>query len=157
MKKLMTVVLLAIPAGAQAAWMHSGMREGMRFGPPAAGLHFAVALYALLAALGYWVLQHAAKETAASVRRAGKTVAWLLLVTGVCGLLCGVAAHVKRNSCCHKCAVQAAGGQEEQELQAGGGGKAEWHEAKEAGAAGGPAQQTIKVQVKTEKPAPVKK
>lgn len=131
MKKLLITLLVALPAGAQAMGMHGGMR----YGQPQIGLHFAAALYALMAALGYWILQHAAGQTAKSVRGAGKTVAWFLIVFGLLGLLCGVNAHVRRYTC-------------------GSGG---WHEARGA-EAGGPADpNALQVQVKVEKPAPAKK
>lgn len=99
MKKLAILIVLAAPAAAQAMGMH-----GMRFygSHSTAGMHLAGALYALMAALGYWVLHHAAreKETAAYVKRAGQGVGWVLIVVGLLGLLCAVTSHVKQNSCC---------------------------------------------------------
>ena len=99
MKKILAVLLVSLPAGAQAMGMHGNMRGY----PPAAGVHLAVGLYALLAALGYWVLQHAAKEAANYAKRAGQVVGWTLIVAGLAGLLCGVAAHARMAGGCHKC------------------------------------------------------
>ncbi len=92
MKTLITMLLLTAPAAASAMGMHGGMRPGCA---PALGLHLAVALYALLAALGYWLLQHSAKESANYVKRAGQTLGWALLVIGLLGVLCGVTNHAK--------------------------------------------------------------
>lgn len=100
MKKILAVLLLSLPAGAQAM----GMRGMMRGGAPEAGVHLAIGLYAVLAALGYWVLQHAAKETANYAKRAGQLVGWALIAAGLAGLLCGVAAHARMAGCCrNKC------------------------------------------------------
>lgn len=149
MKKLLIVLLLGAPAAAHAMGAH-----GMRMcGQSSVGTHFAAALYALMAALGYWVLQHAAKETADYVKRAGQGVGWLLLVMGLLGLLCGVTSHVKKYACC-----------------GGGGGDTGWHEAGAASAGGGPnptwnmkveeneggkpGERIIKVQLKSDKDAP---
>lgn len=98
MKKTLTVLLLSLPAGVQAMGMHGNMGGCA----PAASGHLAVGLYALLAALGYWVLQHAAKETAKYSKRAGQLVGWVLIASGLAGLLCGVAAHAKMAGG-HKC------------------------------------------------------
>lgn len=105
MKKLAIIALLAaLPAAAHAMGMGYGMHGGMR-PPHPMGLHLALALYALMAALGYWVLRHAAAETVKSVRVAGKTVAWFLLVFGLAGMLCALGSHVRRNcDCGKKCA-----------------------------------------------------
>lgn len=102
MKKILAILLVSLPAGAQAMGMHGNMRGC----PPAAGMHLAVGLYAVLAALGYWVLQHAAKETANYAKRAGQLVGWVLIVAGLAGLLCGVAAHARMAGGCHKCGGQ---------------------------------------------------
>lgn len=101
MKKLILLTLLAaLPAGAQAMGMdcmHGGMRP-----PHPMGLHLAIMLYAVMAALGFWVLQRAAKETESCVRRPGKTVAWFLMLFGLLGMLCALASHVKKNCACSK-------------------------------------------------------
>jgi len=99
MKKILAVLLVSLPAGAQAMGMHGNMHGSQ----PAAGVHLAVGLYAVLAALGYWVLQHAAKETANYAKRAGQLVGWVLIVSGLAGMLCGVAAHARMAGGCHKC------------------------------------------------------
>ena len=94
MKILIAMLLVAAPAAAQAM----GMRGGN--GCHGAGIHLAVGLYALLAALGYWVLQHSAKETAGYIKRTGQALGWALIVTGLLGVLCGVVSHAK--SICNK-------------------------------------------------------
>ncbi len=99
MRKILTTLLVSLPAGAQAM----GMNDNMRGYEPAVGMHLAVGLYALLAALGYWVLQHAAKETFNYSKRAGQLVGWVLIAAGLAGLLCGVAAHARMNSGCRRC------------------------------------------------------
>jgi len=91
MKILIAVLLVAAPAAAQAMGMHGGM-QGCCSG---AGAHLAVGLYALLAALGYWVLQHSAKEIANYVTRTGQALGWALIVIGLLGILCGVVNHAK--------------------------------------------------------------
>ena len=91
MKILITMLLMAAPAAAQAMGMHGGMRGG----GPGVGIHLAVGLYALLAALGYWVLQHSAKEAANYVKKAGQTLGWAFIVIGLLGVLCGVASHAR--------------------------------------------------------------
>lgn len=106
MKTLMTMLLISLPAAAQAA----GMRHGM--GQAAIGMHLASVLYAALAALGYWVLQHASKETAAYVKKTGMLVGILIIVVGLLGVLCGVGSHVKRQaSCCPDRAAMAQDGE----------------------------------------------
>ncbi|OGR78563.1 MAG: hypothetical protein A2X32_04740 [Elusimicrobia bacterium GWC2_64_44] len=136
MKKLTILALLAaLPAGAHAMGMgggwHGGMYGGMR-PPHPMGLHLALMLYALMAALGYWVLRHAAAETEKSVRVAGKTVAWFLLVFGLAGMLCALGSHIKSNCGCNK--------------------KCGWQEAQGAEASGPAAPAAVNVQVKVEKP-----
>ena len=122
MKKALIAVLLLLPAGAQGMWdHHTGAYWGAMRPPSPLGLHLAVALYALLAALGYWVLQHAARESAASVRRPGKTVGWTLIVTGLLGLLCGLAGHVRAHARCQGQDVRP---------------DSEWHDAQGAAASG---------------------
>lgn len=96
MKILIAVLLVAAPAAAQAMGMHGGM-HGCGSG---AGTHLAVGLYALLAALGYWVLQHSAKETADYVKKTGQALGWALIVIGLLGVLCGVFSHAR--SMCRK-------------------------------------------------------
>ncbi|PIU18022.1 MAG: hypothetical protein COT18_11345 [Elusimicrobia bacterium CG08_land_8_20_14_0_20_59_10] len=105
MKILMTMLLVSLPAAAQAA----GMRHGM--GQAAVGVHLASVLYAALAALGYWVLQHASKEAAGLVKKTGMLVGTLIIVIGLLGVLCGVGSHIKRQtSCCSDQAAMSQGG-----------------------------------------------
>lgn len=91
MKALLALILVGLPAGAQAM----GMRGGMGGYPHGGGAHGAVALYALLAALGYWVLQHAGKQEEKCIKRTGATVATVLIIVGLLGVLCGVGNHIK--------------------------------------------------------------
>lgn len=53
-----------------------------------------IVLFALLAAVGYWVLQHAAKEKEAEVyiKRTGQVVGWALLLISLLGVAFSVAA-----------------------------------------------------------------
>lgn len=69
---------------------------------PACGAFAPILICGVLAALGYWVLQHAAKETGSLVKRTGIAVGMTLVVIGLLGLLCGVGAHARKsmpNSC----------------------------------------------------------
>jgi len=105
MKALFALILVALPAGAQAMGMHGAMRGGCSGG----GAHAAVALYALLAALGYWVLQHAGKETQNYIKRTGVALGMTLVIISLLGMLCGVGSHVKsgmKQSC--KCQMTTA-------------------------------------------------
>ena len=94
MKILIAMLVASLPAAAQACGM--GMPGGEQCG--GAGIHAATALYAVLAILGYWVLQHAAKETLKYVKRAGTIVGMTLVVIGLLGFLCGVRSHIKRST-----------------------------------------------------------
>ena len=94
MKILTGILAMAAPASAQAMGMHGAMaRDG------GMTMHLAVVLYAVLTALGYWVLQHAAKETANCVKRAGGLVGWALIVIGLLGVICGVVHHAGAGLC----------------------------------------------------------
>ena|GEM_PF-5513146 len=66
-------------------------------------MHAAVLLYSLVAALGYWVMQHAAKETANCVKRTGSVLGTVLVVIGLLGVLCGAASHVRKSLCKKSC------------------------------------------------------
>lgn len=94
MKILIAMLVASLPAAAQACGM--GTPGGEQCGN--AGVHAATALYAVLAILGYWVLQHAAKETAKYVKRAGTIAGMTLVVIGLLGFLCGVRSHIKRST-----------------------------------------------------------
>ncbi|MBI4801561.1 MAG: hypothetical protein HY796_03455 [Elusimicrobia bacterium] len=91
MKRLTAVFLMSLPASAHAM----SMRGGAGNCDSAIGGLMAAALYAAVAALGYWTLQHADKEAHNCVRRTGMTVGGLLVVVGLLGFLCGVAGHVR--------------------------------------------------------------
>ena len=91
MKILIALLLVSVPAAAQACGMSGGCGCcGGSWG------HAAAVLYALLAALGYWVLQHAGKETTNLVKKTGTVVGMTLVVIGLLGLLCGVGSHIAR-------------------------------------------------------------
>lgn len=100
MKILITLFFVSLPVAAQACGLTGGSQAGC--GQGGCG-HAATAIYAVLAALGYWVMQHAAKETANCVKRTGSVVGTTLVIIGLLGLLCGVGSHVKnaiaRSSC----------------------------------------------------------
>ena len=117
MKWFITALLVALPAAAQAMGMHGG--EG-RAGAAPIGMHLVTVLYAGVAALGYWVLQHADKDTRGLVKKTGQVVAWTLIVLGLLGFLCGVGAHVAgaAKKCGGKCPSEMMAGE-----QAGGGGQ----------------------------------
>jgi hypothetical protein len=121
MKLFIAVLLVAVPVAAQAMGMH-GRGGGMGGGGSQLGLHAATFLYALVAALGYWVLQHADKDTRGLVRKTGQVVAWVLIVLGLMGLLCGIGAHVVKSAA--KCGGRCPSGMMEggQGMQGGGGG-----------------------------------
>lgn len=91
MKILIAVLLVSLAVAAQAGGMYGG---GQLHG---GGGHAASALYAALAALGYWVLQHAAKETAGFVKRTGVVLGMTLVIIGLLGVLCGVGSHIGKN------------------------------------------------------------
>jgi hypothetical protein len=110
MKTLIALFLVSLPAAAQACGMAGKMGAGMgggMMGPMAGhgGGHAATVLYAVLAALGYWVLQHAAKETANYVKKTGAILGMALVVIGLLGFLCGVGSHI-RNSMPRSCTGQ---------------------------------------------------
>ncbi|HBA60560.1 MAG TPA: hypothetical protein DCZ92_07035 [Elusimicrobia bacterium] len=100
MKILITMLLVSLPAAAQAGGMYGGGHKAMM------GMHFATLLYAVIAALGYWVLQHSAKETAAFVKRTGIGLGMFLVVVGMLGVLCGVGSHVKKQAPCCPVSVE---------------------------------------------------
>jgi len=97
MKTLIALFLVSIPAAAQACGMAGGMGCGMgQMGGQCAG-HGATVLYAVLAVLGYWVLQHAAKEAANYVKKTGAVLGMSLVVLGLLGFLCGVVNHARKS------------------------------------------------------------
>jgi hypothetical protein len=102
MKLFITALLVALPAAAQAIGMHGGEGHG---GASPIGMHLVTVLYAGVAALGYWVLQHADKDTRSLVKKTGHVVAWTLIVLGLLGFLCGIGAHITNavSKCDHKC------------------------------------------------------
>ena len=117
MKWFITVLLVTLPAAAQAMSMHRGMEHG---GVYPIGMHLVTVLYAAVAAIGYWVLQHADKDTRGFVKKTGYLVAWVLIILGLAGFLCGVGAHISSglSKCGGKCPSEMMQGE-----QAGGGGE----------------------------------
>ena len=91
MKTLMTALLVIAPAAAQAMGMHDG-KPGSGSG---AGIHQVVGFYAVIAALGYWILTHSAKETANYLKKTGHALGWALIVISLLGVLCGVFFRVR--------------------------------------------------------------
>lgn len=91
MKELLTMLALASPAAAQPM----GMPAGPGACEPMLGTLMTAASYALVAAVGYWVLQHADKETHNCVKRTGVTVGALLIILGLLGFICGLANHIR--------------------------------------------------------------
>ena len=89
MKIFTALLLISLPAGARAAGMHGGGQWH------SGSTHAAIVFYGLFAALGYWVLQHAAKETANFVKRTGVVLGMALVIIGLMGVLCGVGSHIK--------------------------------------------------------------
>ncbi len=90
-KSLMAISLLSLPAAAQAMGGYGG---GCGGGHKCCG-HLAIFIYAVLAVLGYWVLQRADKENGALVKKTGSVIAWVLMIVGLLGVLCGVGSHIK--------------------------------------------------------------
>lgn len=105
MKILITLFFVALPAAAQACGGH-GMGYGGGYGHGGCG--FApFLLCAVMAALGYWVLQHSGKETAVYVKRTGSTVGLALVIVGLLGLMCTLGSHIKKSMDCRgKCEEQ---------------------------------------------------
>ena len=79
---------MSLPAAAQAYGMSGGGHGGCGYAGSV--------LFAALAVLGYWVLQHAGKETASYIKRTGIVLGITLLVIGLLGLLCGVGSHISQ-------------------------------------------------------------
>jgi len=112
MKAILALILVGLPAGAQAMGVHGGMGGY----PHGGGAHGAIALYSLLAALGYWVLQHAGKQEPKCIKRTGAAVGTIIIIVSLLGLLCGVGSHIKAGmrACKSQCAGEMAlGGGEE--------------------------------------------
>ncbi|MDA8243709.1 MAG: hypothetical protein M0025_06265 [Elusimicrobia bacterium] len=137
MKKLTALLLLGLPAGGWAMGMGWG-GGGYYWGHPhpAAG-HFAAVLYGLLAALGYWVLQHGARQEKKCAMWGGHITGWALIIVGLLGLLCGAMSHAWMG---HRCCGEGPG----------------WNMQVEEQGANSGEERTVKVQVKAEKKAPGK-
>jgi hypothetical protein len=86
------MALVTLPAAAQAAGMRGGCGD-----PGGIPVHAVSALYAALAVLGYWVLQHASKETASYIKKTGLVLGMALVIIGLLGLLCGVGSHINKS------------------------------------------------------------
>jgi hypothetical protein len=102
MRALITALLVSLPAAAQAQNIQGFGRGDCGCCGSYGGLIIGAA-YALMAALGYWVLTHSAKETASlCVKRIGDVVGSVLVIVGLLGLLCAVIGHTRdsiRRSC----------------------------------------------------------
>lgn len=99
MKILITLLFVALPAAAQA---YSGYGPGGSGGCAHGGCGFGPFLIcAVIAALGYWVAQHAAKETANCIKRLGSITGTILVIIGLLGILCAAGSHIKRNMACY--------------------------------------------------------
>ena len=137
MKKLTALLLLGLPAGGWAmgmGWGGGGYHMGYQ--NPASGHLYAV-LYGALAALGYWVLQHGARQEKKCAMWGGHITGWALIIVGILGLLCGAMNHGRRNArCC--------------------GSAPEWNmQVEEQGGENG-VERTVKVKLQAEKKAPGK-
>lgn len=93
MKILGILLFAALPASAQEMMGPTGC----------SGNNHATAMmavYALLGVVGYWVLQHAAKNKEAEkyVKRTGHIVAWCLLGISLLGTACALSSHIGRNA-----------------------------------------------------------
>ncbi len=87
MRTMLTLSLLALPAAARAMY-------GSGCGSCSGGL-LAGAAYAVVAVLGYWVLQQAVKESVVWLKRVGYALGGILAFVGALGLLCSVTNHSK--------------------------------------------------------------
>lgn len=96
MKILLTLFFVALPAAAQACGMSGG---GHGRGGCSSFAPFLIC--AVIAALGYWVAQHAAKETANGIKRLGSVTGTILVIIGLLGILCAAGSHIKRSMNCH--------------------------------------------------------
>jgi len=104
MKKILTMVLLSLPAAAQAMCSPGGGPcQSCRGGWVLAS----GALYAAVAVLGYWVLLQAVKETSNCVKRIGDVLGSVLVVIGLVGLLCATFSHIKDSMARSVCPAQA--------------------------------------------------
>ena len=103
MKIFLTLFFVALPAAAQACGMSGG---GYGHGGCSSFAPFLIC--ALIAALGYWVAQHSAKETANCIKRLGSVTGTILVVIGLLGILCAAGSHIKRSMACHgsKCPLE---------------------------------------------------
>ncbi len=97
MKSFTTLLLLSLPAVARACMCGA---PGGCCAPHGHGGLLAGALFAAVAALGYWVLQHADKQARKLIQRTGQITGFTLVVLGLAGLLCSVVGHVKDKACC---------------------------------------------------------
>ena len=93
MKGLIAVLFAAAPAAAQPVGTFAGMGGGWQ---PYSQGHKVLGAFALVAALGYWLLQHASKETAAYVKRTGTALGMTLAIVGLLGVFGTIATHIKR-------------------------------------------------------------
>ena len=110
MKMIIPLFFVTLPAAAQA-YAGYGPGPGGPGGCVHGGCGFGPFLIcALIAALGYWVAQHAAKETANCIKRMGSITGTILVIIGLLGILCAAGSHIKRNMACRgfNCPVEQA-------------------------------------------------
>lgn len=101
MKILITLFLTVLPAAAQACGMAGGGYDHGGYGHGGCGSFAPFLICAVIAALGYWVAQHAAKETANGIKRLGSVTGTILVIIGLLGILCAAGSHIKKSMACH--------------------------------------------------------
>lgn len=99
MKIFITLFLATLPAAAHAYAGYGPGPGGCGHGGCGGFAPFLIC--AVIAALGYWVAQHAAKETANCIKRMGAVTGTILVIIGLLGILCAAGSHIKRNMACH--------------------------------------------------------
>ncbi|MBI3297800.1 MAG: hypothetical protein HYZ75_06540 [Elusimicrobia bacterium] len=78
------------------------------------------ALMGVVAALGWWLLSKALKETDKELFWSGRVLGWLLLAVGLGGFLCASISHGLRGvKACSSCAMHGAGGARASQLPPG--------------------------------------
>ena len=105
MKWMLTSLVLAAPRLALAACDHAHAAGECAHGGCGGG-HVGIVLMAVVAALGYWVVQHSQKDSGA-IRWGGRVVGWVLLVMGLLGFVCGSMSHMKGHKSKQQCPYSA--------------------------------------------------
>lgn len=99
-----TIGLLTSALAASTAWACAGKAAGGCAHGGGCGT-LGGALLAAIAALGYWTLSRAEKDSGAA-KRAGQATGWVLVVVGLLGFLCASASHIAKNSGRSSCHAQ---------------------------------------------------